>query len=157
MASTINSVIKGVNTSLDNLNIRIRDSLVNFAAEAELSESFWPVESIVTYSKKLTDSHNAMDTKTGFFTAPFDGAYTFLFASRFSCEYDGYMYARRNQSLYHIFTCKKPNDARVLPFLTIHFTMQLFAGDQVGIETSKYIKLHRMPEMKFSGFLLPSF
>ena len=144
-----------LNISLANLIIRIQHSLVNFAVENILS-SDWPQEQVVTYNVKLADSHNSMNIESGIFTAPFDGTYIFLFYAKVFCDSDShYLFTIKNQEIGQISIHQCHNvGSDLMSGTTVVFTMQLKAGDQVGIYSRSSVL---RDYVKFSGFLLSSF
>ena len=163
LESTINSVttntdlINVMSNTVSNLDVRIgsldgaiRNSQVNFAVERS---GAWPFDQIVTYAWKLSDSHNAISVETGMFSAPIAGTYIFFFFAHIECaKQDRFLFAMKNQDKFQIFRCY--SDEYVGASRTIVFTLQLNAGDQVGINSGSSLIYDYQ---KFYGFLLPSF
>ena len=133
----------------------LRDSHVNFAVEKFSTEVLHP-DQIVTYNRKLADSHDAFDLTTGFFTAPVHGTYTFFFRAGLRCDlaWARRLYALKNQEKSEIKFCWVTSSVSFDTDPTIFFTYQLNTGDQVGINSGDFNVRYYI---KFSGFLLPSF
>ena len=163
LESTINSVISnenmtmGLESSMNSLVIRIRESEASFAVSREISTILksWPENSPVTYGIQLANSHNAMNIDSGIFTSPLDGTYTFVFYATMACgsEVPLFLYATKNQEKIQIFQCKGDNPDILFFGKTVLFTMELKAGDQVGINSGNS---NLFNSLKFSGFLEPS-
>ena len=158
LESTINSVsnnthlINHLNNSLDILSSRIHDSEVNFAVETN-SFGEWAADTRVTFGKRLTDSHNAMDLYSGIFTAPLTGTCTFFCFAQMRC--DGgirYLYAVKNWGKIEIFKCDTDTFG-IASGTNVVFVMQLIAGDQLSLNSGNSVI---RDYFKFSGLLQPS-
>ncbi len=107
---------------------------------------------MITYQTKLTDTHNAMNTGNGIFTAPFLGAYGFVFYADFFCSNSKqFLFVDHNNGGRNaIFRCYNGSN---YSSRSIYFAMSLKQGDTVGIFTDVQIWLgfHRA---RFTGFLL---
>ena len=119
----------------------------------------WPLNTLITYETKNTDTHNAMNTETGLFTAPFLGTYGFVFYGEFYCDGESRnLYIDHNgarSKIYHCYesisvTGNSVGDSGS----NIYFAISLKQGDEVGIfvETAN-VRLGSYPA-KFTGFLL---
>ncbi len=150
MAITIESL-----KSADNeLTTNQKDNALRFHVETKQDGGVWPHYTLITYNTKLTDTHNAMNTETGFFTAPFLGTFGFVFYGGFYC--DGatrYLYIDHNGARSTIYKCHG-NTAIDESGSSIYFAISLKQGDEVGIfvETAN-VRLGSYPA-KFTGFLL---
>jgi hypothetical protein len=110
---------------------------------------------LITYDTKLTDTHNAMNTETGFFTAPFSGTYGFVFYGEFQCSSGPRaLYFDHNGARSSIYMCDNNENIFIYQSSSIYFGLSLKQGDMVGIFAGdSQIKLGYHPA-KFTGFLL---
>jgi hypothetical protein len=155
MASTIESMaitIEGLKNADNVLTNSLNDNALRFHVERKLVSS-WPYNTFITYETKLTDTHNAMNTETGLFTAPFSGTFGFVFYGEFYCDgASRNLYVDHNGARSKIYYCY--NDSNDYSSSSIYFAISLKQGDTVGIfvETA-YVYLGHHPA-KFTGFLL---
>jgi hypothetical protein len=152
MASTIESLKNADNVLTNSLN----DNALRFHVETRTGNS-WPYNTFITYETKLTDTHNAMNTETGLFTAPFSGTYGFVFYAEFYCDIAAYryLYIDHNGENSHIHYCHdQGNSAGGVSGSSIYFAISLKQGDTVGIFSGyAYVSINEHPA-KFTGFLL---
>ncbi len=139
---------------MSDLTTNLNDNALRFHVETKLEGIYWPFDTLITYATKLTDTHNAMNTETGLFTAPFSGTYGFVFFAEFEC--DGAhrdLYIDHNGARSSIYHCYGSNSSGYSGS-SIYFAISLKQGDEVGIfvETA-YVFLGYHPA-KFTGFLL---
>ncbi len=108
---------------------------------------------MITYKTKLTDTHNAMNAGTGFFTAPFLGTFGFVFYGEFHCNGASLnLYIDHNGARSKIYQCQ--GDGFDNSGSSIYFAISLKQGDKVGIfASSSQVWIHTHPA-KFTGFLL---
>jgi hypothetical protein len=147
MASTIESLKNADNVLTSNQ----KDSTLRFHVETNLGIK---TQSFITYETQLTDTHNAIDINTGIFTAPFSGAYGFVFYARFYCDLFAVaiprdLYVDHNGARSIIFRCASPN----ILSSSIYFALRLKQGDTVRI-FSEYSEVSDLHPAKFTGFLL---
>jgi hypothetical protein len=157
MASTMEGMARTIESlkNADNvLTANQKDNALRFHVETKLENVDWPQNTLINYKTKLTDTHNAMNTETGFFTAPFSGTYGFVFYARIYCDDVGRnLYIDHNgarSNIYHCYGGNSDDDSSS----SIYFAISLKQGDEVGIfvETA-YVSLVYFPA-KFTGFLL---
>jgi hypothetical protein len=147
------STIEGLKNTINALTNNQIDTALRFHVETKLGSS-WPYNTFITYDTKLTDTHNAMNTETGIFTAPFSGTFGFVFYAEFYCDrVDRYLYIDHNGARSKIYFCHggaSVDDSGS----SIYFALSLKQGDEVGIfvETAN-VRLVYHPA-KFTGFLL---
>ncbi len=148
MASTIESLKSADNVLTNNLN----DNALRFHVETTFLSSNWPQNTLITYATKLTDTHNAMNTETGLFTAPFSGTYGFVFYAEFYC-YNNELEVNHNGEKSKISYCYTSTSTYDLTSSSIYFALTLKQGDEVGIfSSSSKVFLNNHPA-KFTGFL----
>ncbi len=150
MASTIESLKNADNILTNSLN----DNALRFHVETKLVDAYWPLNTLITYETKLTDTHNAMNTETGLFTAPFSGTFGFVFYGQFLCdgEYRN-LYIDHNEARSKIYNCHggvSTDDSGS----SIYFAISLKQGDMVGIFSGTADVLIYVHPAKFTGFLL---
>jgi hypothetical protein len=150
MACTIEG-LKNTDIALTNNQ---KDSSLRFHVETKQTTSFWEFNSLISYRSKLTDTHNAMNTGTGTFTAPFSGKYGFVFYSTFYCDNtyrELYLYLNGGKGkIFHCFT-STTYDYRST---SVYFALTLKTGDTVGIYTGTAQVALWPHAAKFTGFLL---
>jgi hypothetical protein len=149
MASTIEGLKNADNVLTNSLN----DNALRFHVETRTGNS-WPENTLITYETKLTDTHNAMNTETGFFTAPFLGTYGFVFYAEFYCYSSSRsLYIDHNGARSKIYRCYG-GDSSDDSGSSIYFALSLKQGDTVGIFAgTAHVQLGYHPA-KFTGFLL---
>jgi hypothetical protein len=151
MARTIESLKNADNV----LTANQKDNALRFHVETKLDNVDWPLNTLINYKTKLTDTHNAMITETGFFTAPFSGTYGFVFYARFYCVSKlGYLYVGHNgvrSSI--IFECDTGSSYSTSSS-AVYFALSLKQGDTVGIFTGDAQIWLGFHPAKFTGFLL---
>jgi hypothetical protein len=154
MASTIEG-LKNANNILTN---SLNDSALRFHVETISEAATWPFDTLITYQTKLTDTHNAMNTETGLFTAPFSGTYGFVFYGEFFCDsYSRSLYFDHNGARSKNFECYNDENVYISQSSSVYFALSLKQGDAVGIFTEfAYVKLDFHPA-KFTGFLLQKY
>ncbi len=149
IASTIEG-LKNVDNVLTN---SLNDNALRFHVET-YTGGVWPENTLITYDTKLTDTHNAMNTETGLFTAPFTGTYGFVFYGGFYC--DGahrYLYIDHNGARSKIYHCYGAGSVDYSGS-SIYFAISLKQGDTVRIFAgTANVRLLDHPA-KFTGFLL---
>jgi hypothetical protein len=144
-------------TDADNiLTNSLNDNALRFHVETKRADAYWPYNTFITYQTKLTDTHNAMSTGTGKFTAPFSGTFGFVFYAEFYC--DGqyrYLYIDHNGARRLIyFSHSETNSVVADSGSSIYFALSLKQGDEVGIFSGTAdVSLGYHPA-KFTGFLL---
>jgi hypothetical protein len=118
----------------------------------------WPLNTLITYETKNTDTHNSINAETGLFSAPFSGSYGFLFYARFLCASEGsYLNVDHNGARSKIYYCQTDSESLYSSSSSVYFTLSLNQGDAVGIFTgTAYVKLDLHPA-KFTGFLLQKY
>ncbi len=150
MASTIESL-----KSADNvLTANQKDNALRFHVETRTG-SFWPENTFITYKTKLTDTHNAMNTETGLFTAPFSGTFGFVFYAELYCDggyRDLYIHhnGARSKSIYRCVGSSSSDFSGS----SIYFALSLKQGDEVGIFSGTASVVIENYPAKFTGFLL---
>ncbi len=153
IASTIEGLKNADNVLTNNLN----DNALRFHVETKQESSSWPLNTLITYETKLTDTHNAMNTETGFFTAPFSGTFGFVFYGEFSCDSQFHsLYIDHNGARSEIYFCYADNAGDSVDYSgsSIYFAISLKQGDTVGIFAgTANVRLPYHPA-KFTGFLL---
>ncbi len=108
---------------------------------------------MITYDTKLTDTHNAMNTETGFFTAPFSGTFGFVFYGEFRCYSESRnLYIDHNGARSKIYNCH--GDSPAYSGSSIYFALSLKQGDEVGIFSGTADVSIYVHQAKFTGFLL---
>ncbi len=156
MASTIESMaitIKGLKNADNILTNSLNDNALRFHVETKQG-GYWPGNTLFTFETKFTDTHNAMNTETGLFTAPFSGTFGFVFYGEFQCvgsHHDLYVdHNGARSKIYHCFGGDSIDDSGS----SIYYALSLKQGDKVGIfvETA-YVIIGYHPA-KFTGFLL---
>ncbi len=149
----INLEIEGLKNADNVLTNSLNDNALRFHVETSTG-GHWPDNTFITYETKLTDTHNAMNTETGLFTAPFSGTFGFVFYAEFYCD-SAYHYFNidHNGARSKIYNCYGGNSVDYSGS-SVYFAVSLKQGDKVGIfvETA-YVKLGNHPA-KFTGFLL---
>ncbi len=151
IASTIES-LKNVDNVLTN---SLNDNALRFHVETRTADAYWPYNTLISYETKLTDTHNAMNTETGFFTAPFSGTYGFVFYAEFGCDVSQsrILYVDHNGARSKIYHYHGSNSVDY-PGSSIYFALSLKQGDTVGIFSGTAdVGLYYHPA-KFTGFLL---
>ena len=156
MASTIESMastIEGLKNADNILTNNQKDNALRFHVETKAWGTHWPFDTLITYATKLTDTHNAMNTDTGFFTAPFSGTYGFVFYARFVCENESNrLYVDHNGARSIISVCFTSHISS-----SVYFALSLEQGDTVGIFTG-YARVYTTTTYdhpaEFTGFLL---
>ena len=147
--------IQDVNSRLQILTERFDTSLLRFHVESATFGDNWPLYSVITYERKLVDTHNAVDMAAGAFVAPFPGVYGFLFYGSFRTELRStYLEAYRNEEKIILFEEYSSGGERIRKSGTIYFALELQQNDRVRInsgDTQMYMGYH---PAKFSGFLL---
>jgi len=152
----INLEIEGLKNADNVLTNNLNDNALRFHVETKRESVHWPENTLITYKTKLTDTHNAMNTETGLFTAPFSGTFGFVFYGQFYCEKEySYLDVDHNGARSKIYNCYgagyiNGSDSGS----SIYFAISLKQGDKVGIfvETvNVYLGNH---PAKFTGFLL---
>jgi hypothetical protein len=147
----IASTIEGLKNADNVLTNSLNDNGLRFHVETKLGSSSWPYNTLITYETKLTDTHNAMSTGTGKFTAPFSGTYGFVFYAYFYCDSTNrYLYIDHNGARSKIYYCYSDDYSGS----SIYFAISLKQGDEVGIfsgNTDVHMYVH---PAKFTGFLL---
>ncbi len=140
-----------IQTLLDNF----KDSLLRFHVETKIMHNYWPEETVVTYEKKVVDTHNAMNIESGIFTAPLIGVYGFFFYSEIDCGNNRYLYVYHNDLKINIQACwTDSKDDSVLTSNSVYFASEMKVGDTLKIFSgSALISLGLLPS-KFMGFLL---
>jgi hypothetical protein len=148
------SIIEGLKNADNVLTNSLNDNALRFHVETRTG-SFWPENTFITYKTKLTDTHNAMNTETGLFTAPFSGTFGFVFYAELYCDggyRDLYIHhnGARSKSIYRCVGSSSSDFSGS----SIYFALSLKQGDEVGIFSGDaYVKLAYHPA-KFTGFLL---
>jgi hypothetical protein len=114
----------------------------------------FPSNTLITYDTKLTDTHNAMNTGNGIFTAPFSGTFGFVFYADLFCDIaPRSLYIDHNGAGSGIYQCHG-GDNLDFSGSSIYFALSLKQGDKVGIfagTANVYLEYH---PAKFTGFLL---
>jgi hypothetical protein len=114
----------------------------------------WPGNTFITYETKLTDTHNSMNTETGMFTAPFSGAYGFVFYSDFICEgLYSELFVEHNGGRTTIFFCQD-FFSTISKSSSIYFALSLKQADTVAIFSGTAFAGSFPHQAKFTGFLL---
>ena len=127
-------------------------SSLKFHVETEQKDFdwHWPADSVITYKKKLVDTHNSFDINSGTFTAPFDGKFGFLFFALFTQD-TGCMPVFHNTVAIDIF-CRADLDFNQAS--SAYFALDLKKNDKVKMGSGDAeINLLWLPA-KFMGFLL---
>ncbi len=109
---------------------------------------------MITYNSKLTDTHNAMSTVTGKFTAPFSGTYGFVFYANFKYTVFGFLYVDHNGARSIIFEGTSIDYTGDYISSSIYFALSLKQGDEVGIFSGIVDVCISFHPAKFTGFLL---
>ncbi len=140
---------------MSDLTTNLNGNALRFHVETKIEGISWPYNTLITYQTKFTDTHNAMNTETGIFTAPFSGTYGFVFYGEFKC--DGpyrYLYiyhnGARSKKIYH---CYGSNSA-AYSGSSVYFALSLKQGDTVGIFSGTAFVFLGYHPAKFTGFLL---
>jgi hypothetical protein len=116
----------------------------------------WPSHRVVTYDKKLVDTHTAMNMSSGIFTVPCSGTYGFLFNAEFFCDFTSRSaHVYQNEEKIQIFHCstlyQRPSFRRTN---SVYFALKLSENDTVKIWSgSAYLNLN-YSAAKFMGLLL---
>ena len=114
-----------------------------FFVQSKLALPYWPKDSVVTYvDDGKVDTHNAMNTGTGTFTAPFSGIYGFTFTALFDCGYDDRrMYFKHNGKrdgapihICRLFLTDSTTDY-ILGSDTVSFSRYMQKGDRLQIDS----------------------
>jgi hypothetical protein len=131
------------------------DNALRFHVETQLDDAWWTQYLLLTYENKIADTHNAMNTETGLFTAPFSGIYGFLFYAYFDCDSElRNLSVEINGARLSIFGCQTDSVSHDYVSRSIYFAYTLMQGGTVGIYTDT-AKLMLYPHpAKFTGFLL---
>ncbi len=150
----LTSIIEGLKNADNILTNSLKDNALRFHVETKQESRGWPQNTLITYNTKLIDTHNAMNTETGLFTAPFSGTYGFVFYGEFYCDSTNrYLYIDHNgarSTIYHCITGASVDKSGS----SIYFALSLKQGDTVGIFSGDaYVYLVYYPA-KFTGFLL---
>jgi hypothetical protein len=150
IASAIESLKNADNVLTNSLN----DNTLRFHVETKVNNVDWPQYTVITYKNKLTDTHSAMNTETGFFTAPFSGTYGFVFNARLYCDaWDRSLYVDHNDAITTIHNCHS-SDSFIHISISIYFALNLKKNDRVGLfSANTLVRLDPHPA-KFTGFLL---
>jgi hypothetical protein len=153
MASTIETLRYANNVLTNSLN----DNALRFHVETKLADFSLP-SAVITYETKLTDTHNAMNTGNGIFTAPFSGTFGFLFYAQFWCDAkDRYLYVDHNGARSKIFLCDTDYIDSSISYSSssnVYFALNLKQDDKVGIFTGSVSLWSKPFPAKFTGFLL---
>ena len=161
----ITSLIEGMTSTIENLkntdNVlanSLNDNALRFHVETSTG-GHWPDNTLITYTAKLADTHNAMNTETGIFTVPISGTYGFVFYAEFQCDGVGApanLYVDNNGLRSKIiFFCQSNHSTEYSSSSSVYFALCLKQGDTVGIYlgTDALVRLDPHPA-KFTGFLL---
>jgi hypothetical protein len=148
------SAIEGLKSADIILTNNQKDAALRFHVETKLGGS-WPLDTLITYETKLSDTHNAMNTETGIFTAPFSGMYGFVFYGRIFCNYEGIrdLYVDHSGARSIIFRCDT-HFSDDHPCRSVYFALSLKQGDTVAIFAGNTIITSDIVPAKFTGFLL---
>ena len=128
----------------------------NLKFHVETKKSTLPINTVVTYEKKLVDTHSAVDLSSGTFTAPFDGIYAFYFFGLFHAHDSdwgtdsGSLYAFHNDLKIKIFYRYSSEYEGSL----VHFALDLKRNDKVKINSGSFDISAGYYPAKFMGFLL---
>jgi hypothetical protein len=146
---------QSVDSRVQTLSDSFQRSSVKFSVQTRSDNGYWPEDSFITYEGKYADTHNAMDTGSGIFTAPFSGVYGFLFHGSFMCHAeDGHLFAYHNDQRIHVFSQYGPQAYDFRQPATVYFALSLNQNDQVRMHSgSSTLALIYHPP-KFMGFLL---
>ena len=147
--------IQSLDSRLQALSDSYQRSSIKFSVQTRTENGYWPSDSFITYEGKYADTHNAMDTGNGIFTAPFPGVYGFLFHGSFTCQQDdGHLFVFQNDQRIHVFSQYGPEGYNFRQPSTVYFALSLNQNDQVRMHSgsSSLSLLYHPP--KFMGFLL---
>jgi hypothetical protein len=147
------SIIESLKNADSVLTNNQKDAALRFYVETKQGD-YWPENTFINYETELTDTHNTMNTETGFFTAPFSGTYGFVFYARIYCDItDRYLYVDHNGARSNIHSCHGGIHSSHIS-ISINFALSLNQGDTVGIFTgTAFVRIDPHPA-KFTGFLL---
>jgi hypothetical protein len=152
----LKTIIEGLKNADNVLTNSLNDNALRFHVETKQDGSVWPLNTLITYETKLTDTHNTMNTKKGIFIAPFSGFYGFVFYAKIQCVYNiRAMFVDHNGARSEIFHCDfSTSTTSNKKSSSIYFALSLKQGDTVGIFAgTAYVSLGYHPA-KFTGFLL---
>ncbi len=124
--------------------------------ETKLTGDKWEENTLITYHYKLTDTHNAMDIKSGYFTAPFSGNYGFVFYATFKCGSEDVreLFVEKNGTKIKLFFCQTDDDTDISKSSSVYFALSLKKGEGIVLNAgTTYSRLDLHPA-KFTGFLL---
>jgi hypothetical protein len=151
MASTIESLKSADNVLTNSLN----DNALRFHVETKQESGHWPENTLISYKTKLTDTHNAMNTGTGKFTAPFSGTYGFVFYADFwRHTINRFLKVDHNGAISNIFEGSIHDSTHDYISSSIYFALNLKQGDTVGIFSGNTDVSMYVHPAKFTGFLL---
>ena len=112
----------------------------------------------ITYGVEVLDTHNAMDTGSGYFTAPIGGIYGFFFTA--------VMYKRNMNDPNNIVVCVNDQTVKAFNFQynlaatseTTYFALNLNVGDRVSMYQGggEGIQIQFNP-ITFMGFLMQKY
>ena len=151
MASTIESL-----KSADNeLTTNQKDNALRFHVETDTG-GVWPENTLITYHYKLTDTHNAMNISSGYFTAPFSGNYGFVFYATFKCGREDVreLFVKKGNEKIELFFCQTDDNTDISKSSSVYFALSLKKGEGIVLNAgTTYSRLDLHPA-KFTGFLL---
>jgi hypothetical protein len=152
----LTAIIEGLKNADSVLTNNQKDSALRFHVETKLGSNHWPQNTLISFVTKLTDTHNAMSTGTGKFTAPFSGTYGFVFYADFWRHTNSrFLYVDHNGARSKIFEGSTSVDyTHDYISSSIYFALSLEQGDEVRIFSGNADVSIYVHPAKFTGFLL---